>query len=289
MFDADDLAVLRRAYARQITFAAGVGNAAMERAFAAVRREDFLGPGPWPIFSLRGGYRTTPDADPAWLYADVLVGIVPARGLNNGQPSGHAMWIGAVAPKEGEHVVHVGAGVGYYSAIMAHMVGSSGALTAIEFDKDLAGRAAVNLSSVPNAKVVQGDGSSVQFAPADVIYVNAGATRPADIWLDNLRDGGRLLLPLTSNANWGSTPGPRLLGAVFLITRHGGNFEAKVLSPVGIFPCEGARDDESERALAAAFEQRPGTESKVKRLVRGNEAPEADCWVKAPGWALTYR
>ncbi|HXZ68259.1 MAG TPA: protein-L-isoaspartate O-methyltransferase, partial [Alphaproteobacteria bacterium] len=60
-------------------------------------------------------------------------------------------------------------------------------------------------------------------------------------------------------------------------------------SPVGIFPCEGARDEESERALAAAFEQRSGLEGKVKRLVRGDDVPESDCWVKAPGWALTYR
>ena len=30
---------------------------------------------------------------------------------------------------------------------------------------------------------------------ADVILVNAGATRPAERWLDGLRDGGRLILP----------------------------------------------------------------------------------------------
>ena len=41
------------------------------------------------------------DADPAWLYSDILVGIVPERGLNNGQPSGHANWIAAAAPAPG--------------------------------------------------------------------------------------------------------------------------------------------------------------------------------------------
>jgi protein-L-isoaspartate O-methyltransferase len=35
--------------------------------------------------------------------------------------------------------------------------------------------------------------------PADVIYVNAGATRPADVWLDRLKEGGRLILPLTAD------------------------------------------------------------------------------------------
>lgn len=148
-----------------------------------------------------GGYLATPDADPAWLYADVLVGIVPERDLNNGQPSAHPMWIAAAAPVMGEHMVHVGAGVGYYSAIMAHMVGSGGALTAVEFDRDLAARATSNLAHLPNAKALQGDGSLTAFAPADVIYVNAGASRPAEAWLDGLKDRGRLILPLTTKMN----------------------------------------------------------------------------------------
>ena len=33
--------------------------------------------------------------------------------------------------------------------------------------------------------------------PADAILINAGATHPRSIWLDSLRTGGRLLLPLT--------------------------------------------------------------------------------------------
>jgi protein-L-isoaspartate(D-aspartate) O-methyltransferase len=33
------------------------------------------------------GYRATPDADPAYLYTDDAIGIVPERNLNNGQPS----------------------------------------------------------------------------------------------------------------------------------------------------------------------------------------------------------
>src|SRR5918992_853500 len=82
----------------------------LARATRNVRREDYLGPGPWPILHWGGGYLATPDVDLAWLFADVLVGIVPERDLNNGQPSAHAMWIAAAAPAMGEHVVHVGAG-----------------------------------------------------------------------------------------------------------------------------------------------------------------------------------
>jgi protein-L-isoaspartate(D-aspartate) O-methyltransferase len=287
MFDAAQLTTLRRAFARQVTFTGGASDPALEDAFAEVRREAFLGEGPWPLFRWPGGgYRTTPDADPAWLYADVLVGLVPERGLNNGQPSGHATWIAAAAPQPGDHVVHIGAGVGYYSAIMAHMAGPQGRLTAIEFDPALAARAAANLSRLPKAQALNGDGSVTPFDLADVIYVNAGASRPADLWLDNLKDGGRLILPLTTAANFPNVDFTRPSGAVFLITRHGDNFAARLVSPIAVFPCEGMREAASEQALAAAFAK--GGADKVTRLRRTEDVPEDDAWVKAPGWSLTY-
>ncbi len=260
-------------------------NPALEAAYADVLREVYLGPGPWQILRWPGGYITTPDADPAWLYSDILVGIVTERKLNNGQPSAHATWIAAAAPKTGEHVVHVGAGVGYYSAIMAHMAGPSGMLTAIEFDAGLAARAASNLAHLPNAQVLQGDGSTIPFAPADVIYVNAGASRPATAWLDGLKEGGRLILPLTTAANFAlDVSGPT--GAVFRITRRAEGFDADFIGPIGVFPCEGGRDETSEQALANAFKK--GGFERVKRLRRTDDVVDTDCWVKAPGWSLTY-
>src|SRR5215472_17690692 len=84
-------AIIRRAYAKHVLANAGVDDARVEAAFAAVRREHFLGPGPWlmPRWSLR--YVPTPSDDPVYLNQDALVGIVPDRNLNNGQPSLHAM------------------------------------------------------------------------------------------------------------------------------------------------------------------------------------------------------
>ena len=69
-----------------------------------------------------------------------MVAILPQRHLNNGQPSLHAKLLAHAGPQAGEHVAPVGAGTGYYTAIMAHLVGSSGKVTAIE----LAARAQVN-------------------------------------------------------------------------------------------------------------------------------------------------
>jgi hypothetical protein len=64
------MAVIRRAYAKLIMAAVCVEDVRVEGAFASVRREDFLGPGPWPVLR-RGGYFDTPDADPIYLYADI--------------------------------------------------------------------------------------------------------------------------------------------------------------------------------------------------------------------------
>jgi protein-L-isoaspartate(D-aspartate) O-methyltransferase len=293
-----ELQIVRRTYARQVLTAVGVADACLEAAFADVRREDFLGPGPWQICRAPGVYVQTPSADPVYLYTDALVGILPERNLNNGQPSLHAALIHTAAIEEGDHVVHVGAGTGYYSAIMAHVAGPSGALTAIEFDPALAARAQSNLAALPRAQVVSGDGTQVPFAPADVIYVNAGVTRPPVIWLDRLKEGGRLILPLTTRKNFmalgsGATDFSQLhtqmllSGAVFRIERHGEQFDARWICTIGIFPAEGARDEASERALAAALEN--GNAHKVTRLHRNNTSPAEDCWLRGEGWCLAYK
>jgi len=123
--------------------------------------------------------------------------------------------------------------------------------------------------------------------PADVIYVNAGASRPADAWLDGLKEGGRLILPLTTARNFaGPLEFSRPSGAVFRITRRGGDYDADFVGPIAVFPCEGMRDEASEQVLAAAFDK--GGYRDVKRLRRTDDVPGEDCWVKASGWSLTY-
>jgi protein-L-isoaspartate(D-aspartate) O-methyltransferase len=168
------------------------------------------------------------------------------------------------------------------------MVGPAGALTAIEYDPALAARAVANLAHLSNVQVLHGDGSVVPFAPADVIYVNAGASRPADAWLNGLKEGGRLILPLTTKLNFSGGPPDfsRPSGAIFRIARRNENFDADFISGIAVFPCEGARDEVSEQALAAAFAK--GRSRDVKRLLRTDNVRDEECWVRAPGWSLTY-
>lgn len=288
-----ELEIVRRAYAKQIMAAVGVSTLALEMAYASTPREDFLGPGPWQMLRRPGIYTPTPDDDPVYLYTDALFGIVPARGINNGQPSLHAALLGAVGIKAGEHVVHVGAGTGYYTAIMTRLVGSSGRVTAIEFDPELASRATANLSNFPNVRVLHANGADANFDAADVIYVNAGATRPALSWLDRLADNGRLILPLTTDesvrpSDWGTFDAAKMArrGAVFRIERRGSDFYARWVCPAAYILAEGVRDKVSEAALAHAFEN--GDSRKVTRLYRSDDLPADRCWLQGEGWCLAY-
>ena len=93
--------------------------------------------------------------------------------------------------------------------------------------------------------MIEGDGTQVLFEAADVIYVNAGCTQPAARWLDGLADGGRLIMPMTSDQGFGGVAPERMAsaGAVFRIERRAANYLAQWISPVAIFPCAGSRDE----------------------------------------------
>src|SRR6266446_9679553 len=87
---------------------------------------------------------------------------LPLRATHPKSRSGRKL-IAEASPQAGEHVVHIGAGTGYYTASMAHLVGPSGKATGIELDPGLAERARDNLSSYPDVDVVCGNGAVVPF------------------------------------------------------------------------------------------------------------------------------
>ena len=185
--------------------------------------------------------------------------------------------------------MHIGTGTGYYTAILAHLVGPSGRVTGIEYEPELAARAKTNFATYPNVDIVEGDGALISFDTADVIYVNAGCTRPAESWLDRLADGGRLILPMTSDQGFKSAKSLERMasaGAVFRIERRGKDYLACWISPVAIFPCVGSRDEASERALAEAFTK--GGWPKVTHLYRNQDIPEERCWLRGSGWCLAH-
>jgi protein-L-isoaspartate(D-aspartate) O-methyltransferase len=274
---ADRLAERRHAYAAEITRCAGVSDPRIEAAFAAVRREDFAGPPPWRIGS-GGFFGLAASDDPARLYEDVLVAIDVERGVNNGQPSLHAQSLDALGVKEGATVLHIGAGAGYYTAILAELVGAKGRVIAYEIAPDIAARAAANLTRYTGVEVRARSG--VEDLPeADAIYVSAAASHPVRGWLDALNAGGRLVFPLQA---------VRSSGAMLIVTRpeRDAAWPARLLTGVVFIPCEGAQDSEMGRRLDQAF--RRGGQAGVRSLRFGTEPSEMD-WVRGDGWSLSTK
>jgi protein-L-isoaspartate(D-aspartate) O-methyltransferase len=99
--------------------------------------------------------------------------------------------------KAGARAYHLGCGVGYYTAIMAEVVGTDGSVIGSEVNPALATRAKDNLSSYLNVTVHAGDGAAFDPGPCNAMLINAGTTHRLPLWLDRLNDGGRLVVPLT--------------------------------------------------------------------------------------------
>jgi protein-L-isoaspartate(D-aspartate) O-methyltransferase len=280
----DPVQSARRWFAQEVRYSARVQSAAVVEAFATVPREHFSGPGPWRILSPMGGsdYWTTEDAAPQHLYHDVLVAIDETRRLNNGQPSLWACLYDQLNLARGEHVVHIGVGAGYYTAILAEIVGAGGKVTAVEIDPALAERSRVNLAFAwPQAKVINSDGFAFRpEQPADVIIVNASVSHLSVAWLDSLApENGRLLVPLTT-ANW--------FGAFLMITRQGVDTRrctAQFVSQTGIIPCVGGREADAEAKLEAALKR--SSFSAIQSLRRAPEEPDDTCWLAGGGWWLS--
>jgi protein-L-isoaspartate(D-aspartate) O-methyltransferase len=273
-----ELAAARSRFAEEIRRLAELRSIALVHAFATVPRERFVGPGPWSLWDTTAWqYVDTPDADPRHVYRDAPVALVRNRLLNNGQPSFVAKLIDALDPRPGDRVVHIGCGTGYFSAILAHLVGTTGRVVAIECDCELAARAADNLADAPNVSVIHGDGCAYDPGEADGILVNAGATHPCGLWLDRVAGSGRLILPLV-RANG--------VGVVVKIVRGVRGYDARVLTSVAIFPCLGAVDTDADEYLARAF-ARLERSDQVRGLRRDAHAAADSCWVHGKGYCLS--
>jgi protein-L-isoaspartate(D-aspartate) O-methyltransferase len=271
----DRIQAHRLFFANLITANAGIPQGSeLAAAFASTPREQFVGPPPWRVFT-RQGYIETLSDDPAFLYQDVVVSLGSKESLNNGQPSLHALCIAALAPAKGERVVHIGAGSGYYTTLLAKLVGETGAIDAYEIEPELAERARNNLAELPYVKVHLRSGAEGPLPECEVLYVNAGATHPLAVWLDALSPNGRLSVPLTPAKGY---------GAMLFITKQDSGYAARFLVQVQFVPCIGARDEATAQKLAKAF--RNGKWRKVKSLHR-NDEPDSTCWCSGPGWWLS--
>ncbi|MEW6638909.1 MAG: protein-L-isoaspartate O-methyltransferase [Pseudomonadota bacterium] len=223
----------RAFYAALMAATSGSVDPRLARVFESVPREAFVGPGPWQIMVQGGAVVETPSADPIHLYQNVLVVLDRPKGINNGEPFLHAGWLGAATPQPGETVCHIGAGTGYYTALLAMLVLPGGQVTAFEFDERLAAAAKANLQPFDGVSVRAGDATVLPLPPSDLIYVNAGVVAPPPSWLEALRPGGRMIFPWRPSES---------VGLALRVTRTAQGFAAKVHGGAWFIPCAGASD-----------------------------------------------
>lgn len=219
-------------------------------AFRSVPREAFAGPGPWQLRSPHEGFslpvRETPDAKPKWLYNSVLIVLDEEKGINIGDPVFWARRLVHTDVRPGARVLQVGTGVGYYTAILSHLVGAKGSIVSYEIEPDLSERARANLRGWSNVELRQGD-ATTDLEPEDrfdLIVAFAGITHVPRLWSSHLLSKGQLLVPLTGENWW---------GAMILADKTDRGFDAVTLGGVGVYPCAGARDDTAAKRISGFF------------------------------------
>jgi protein-L-isoaspartate(D-aspartate) O-methyltransferase len=128
----------------------------------------------------------------------------------------------------GERVLDVGSGSGYAAAVLARM---GAEVWAIERHRELVDRAEANLDAagVTGVHLVHGDGTEghAPAAPYDAIAVAAASSDVPSALVDQLADGGRLVIPV--GPEYGNQNLVRL-------TRRGDGVEREMLLPVRFVP-----------------------------------------------------
>lgn len=206
-----DLAAQREAMVRTQIEARGVRDPATLAAMRAVPRHEFL-----PL-------RLRDEA-----YGDYPLPI--GSGQTISQPYIVAFMTEALRPQPGEKILEVGAGSGYQAAVLAQM---GAEVFTIEIIEPLAEMARLTLGRLGygNARVRHGDGYRgwPDEAPFDAIIVTCAPDKiPPDL-VAQLRDGGRMIIPVGGGMNQ----------ELILLRKHGDRVEQQAILPVRFVPMTG--------------------------------------------------
>jgi protein-L-isoaspartate(D-aspartate) O-methyltransferase len=133
-----------------------------------------------------------------YAYADTPLDI--GEGQTISAPHMVAIMCEALDVQAGQKILEIGTGSGYHAAIVAHLVGATGHVYSIERRASLAKQAQEHLKNTgfANVTVEIGDGSEGLglYQPYDRIYVTAASPRIPPPLIDQLRDPGKLLVPV---------------------------------------------------------------------------------------------
>jgi protein-L-isoaspartate(D-aspartate) O-methyltransferase len=133
--------------------------------------------------------------------------------------------------KDGEKVLEIGTGSGYQAAVLSHL---TDIVFSIEIREKLAGKAAQNLEALnySQVRVKWDDGyfGWAEHAPFDAIIITCAANHIPPPLLDQLKEGGRLIIPLGSTLYYQT---------LTLVTMRGGEPSVEFISGVRFVPMVG--------------------------------------------------
>ncbi len=152
------------------------------------------------------------------------------NGQTISQPSIHARYLEILRLTGREKVLEVGTGSGYQTVLLAHLAAQ---VFSIERIGPLLQGARDNIAraGVRNVSVLLGDGTLGwrEYAPYDAILVSAGSPTVPQPLVDQLADGGRLLIPL----------GGQDIQTLAVLTKKQGQVTREDMLPVRFVPLLG--------------------------------------------------
>ena len=130
-------------------------------------------------------------------------------------------------PQPTDRVLEIGTGSGYQAAVLSKLVAE---VYTIEIVKPLAQRAEVDLRRLnySNVNVKAGDGYKgwPEHAPFDAIIVTAAPDHVPQPLIDQLKEGGRMIIPV----------GGREMQQLYLLEKHAGKLTQRAVLPVNFVP-----------------------------------------------------
>jgi protein-L-isoaspartate(D-aspartate) O-methyltransferase len=224
---------LRAALVAKLRSSGSLRSPRIAGAFSAVPRHLFV-----PDVSIEEAYRDQ------WIATKRLQdGEVVS---SSSQPDIMATMLEQLDARPGHRVLEIGAGTGYNAALLAHLVGPTGSVTAVDIDDDIvtAARAHLAMAGVTGVRVVCTDGWAgvADDAPYDRIIATVGVHDISPAWRAQLTRGGRLVLPLSLAAVQAAVAFDERDGVLESVSVHGCQFmrlrgmAAAPIQPVAVGP-----------------------------------------------------
>ncbi|MDB4891618.1 MAG: pcm [Gemmatimonadetes bacterium] len=153
------------------------------------------------------------------------------------QPSIHARYLEILALNGSERVLEIGTGSGYQTVLLSHLVAQVFTIERIAALFTSA-RDAINRAGATNVSMLLGDGTVGwrEYAPYDAILVSAGGPSVPPALVEQLAEGGRMLVPVGSKEEQ----------TLKLVTRRGTNIETRDVAPVRFVPLYGTQGWEQQ-------------------------------------------